>query len=224
MTFTKRAAPVIATYSLNGSSLTRVRQYKYLGVTFTHNLSWSAHIDQTCSKALKKLGYLRRTMQKAPKDTKLLMYKTLVRPIIDYGATVWSPHNQNNIIKLEAVQKKAVRFIFRRYDRYFSPSSALPSLNLTLLSVRRDVESLKFLHNIINMFYRTSNTVCLSFAKPSSTRNFHELNLFPFYARTNTFKYSFFPRTIEVWNSLPGCLRSLPISEFESALYEKQRV
>lgn len=54
--------------------------------------------------------------------TKLLMYVTLVRLIIDCAATVWSPHNQSNIIKLQAVQNEAVRFIFQWHDRYPPPS------------------------------------------------------------------------------------------------------
>ena len=125
-----------------------------------------------------------------------------------------------HILRLEAVQKKAVCFIFRRYDRYFSPSSALHEIQLEPLSARRDVESLKILHNIINNSYRISNTAFLSFAKPSSTRNFHELNLATLFARTDTFKYSFFPRTIELWNSVPGRIRSLALNEYVSFLVE----
>lgn len=167
-------------------------------------MSWSKHIDYVCNKALKKLGYLRRTLPNSPKDTKLLLYKSLIRPVLDYAAVVWNPYKQFEINMLEAVQKKAVRFICHRYDRDFSPSSTLLSLNLTTLSVRRHTESLKFLHCVVNSSVRLSANHYINFAPLSSTRSHHELNLIPYFAHANLFKFSFFPRSIEAWNSLPG--------------------
>lgn len=93
-------------------------------------MSWSKHIDHITAKALKKVGYLRRTVRDAPKETKLVMYKTLIRPILKYASNVWNPYKQCEIDQIESVQRKAVRFIFRRYDFHFSPSSAISSLNL----------------------------------------------------------------------------------------------
>lgn len=62
LSFTNKLVLSDFNYSFNGLSLLRVYQYKYLGVLFTPNLSWSLHIDYITSKALKKLGYLRRTL------------------------------------------------------------------------------------------------------------------------------------------------------------------
>lgn len=214
MSFTNRSVLSDFNYSFNGLSLQRVYQYKYLGVLFTHNLSWSHHIDYITAKALKKLGYLRRTLSAAPSDTKLAVYKTLIRPVLEYASPVWNPYNQCEIKQIESVQRKAIRFIFRRYDSAFSPTSALPSLNLSLLSSRRNIESLKLFHSIIYSSCKLSKDLYLTCSRPSSTRHYHPLNMTPFYARTNTFKFSFFPRTVELWNNLPGDIRSLPLNEF----------
>lgn len=38
--------------------LERVQHYKYLGVWITDNLSWEKHIEYTCCKARRHLGYI----------------------------------------------------------------------------------------------------------------------------------------------------------------------
>lgn len=108
-------------YSFNDLMLQRVSDYKYLGVIFTTDLSWSKHINLVCTKSLKKLGYLRRTLGSSPQETKLLMYKTLIRPVLHYTSIVWCPYKKEEIKQIESVQKKAIRFICRRYDRNFKP-------------------------------------------------------------------------------------------------------
>ena len=79
----------------------KVSEAKYLGVTIKSNLEWDKHIDSTCAKASKLLGFLRRNIKIAPKVTKELGYKALVGPILDYCSCVWGPYTQKNIDKLE---------------------------------------------------------------------------------------------------------------------------
>lgn len=218
MSFTHKRSLSNFTYSSADINLQRVSEYKYLGIIFTSNLSWSKHIEYICTKSLKKLGYLRRTLSQAPKDTKLLMYKTLIRPTLDYACTVWNPYRKGEINKIEAVQKKAIRFICRRYDCTFSPTTALVSLELTTLAARREIESLTFFHRIIHCSYRLSSNKYITYANPTQTRSNHTLNVSPYHPRTDTFKYSFFPRAIERWNSLPGHVRSLDLRAFPSKI------
>ena len=42
-------------------------------------------------------------------------YKGLVRPILEYGSSVWDPHNEGLIDDFEKVQKLAARFVTRNY-------------------------------------------------------------------------------------------------------------
>ena len=43
-------------------------------------------------------------------------YKTLVRPILEYGSTVWDPHCNGLNGELENVRKRAARFVTRNYS------------------------------------------------------------------------------------------------------------
>lgn len=218
MSFSRRPSPSLFTYTFHGQDLKRVTEFKYLGLHFSHDMSWSKHIDIICNKAFRRLGYLHRSLRKAPKDTKLMTYKTLIRPILDYGCIIWNPHKKSDIKKLESVQKKSVRFIFRNYSRDFSPSSHYTATGLTVLSSRRRLECMKFLHTLIHSERLVTLNNYLNFSPPSITRSSHNLNLIPFFCRTEMFKHSFFPLAIELWNSLPGSIRSLPMQEFLKAI------
>ena len=92
MQLTKKHNKIDASYTLEGTVLENVESIKYLGVTITSDLKWNSHIRNMCSKANRTLGFLRRNIFSCPQDVKEAAYKTLVRPILEYGSTVWDPH------------------------------------------------------------------------------------------------------------------------------------
>ena len=61
------------------------------------------------------------------KSTKYLgvTYKALVRPRLEYCASVWDPHTQNAIQKIEMVQRRAARYVLRQYHNISSVSDML---------------------------------------------------------------------------------------------------
>ena len=44
-----------------------------------------------------------------------MAYIALIRSILEYGASVWDPHFQSDINKLERIQRQSARFIARDY-------------------------------------------------------------------------------------------------------------
>ena len=42
-------------------------------------------------------------------------YKGMVRPILEYGSSVWDPHPDKLQEELEKVQNRAARFVTRNY-------------------------------------------------------------------------------------------------------------
>ena len=69
--------------------LEQVQSAKYLGLTITDNLDWGQHISEIACKANKSLDFLRRNLARAPRHTKEVAYKTLVRPQLEYAAPIW---------------------------------------------------------------------------------------------------------------------------------------
>ena len=78
--------------TLEGAVLENVDNIKYLGETITNDLKWT-HISNICTKANRTLGFLRRTLFSCPPpNVKEAAYKGMVRPILEYGSSVWDPH------------------------------------------------------------------------------------------------------------------------------------
>ena len=67
-------------YSLHNQTLENVQSAKYLGLTISDNMDWGKHISEISSKATKTLCFLCRKLAFAPRSTKEVAYKTLVRP------------------------------------------------------------------------------------------------------------------------------------------------
>ena len=61
------------------------------------------HISDISSKATKTLGSLRRSLAFAPRSTKEVAYKTLVRPKLEYAAPIWSLFCKTQIQQVEKV-------------------------------------------------------------------------------------------------------------------------
>ena len=90
MSFTRRLSPILFDYSLKDSSLTRVSIKKDLGILLTSNLDYHSHIEYVTCKSLKALGFIKRFSLDFKLSYSLKgIYCTLVRPIVEYGSTLW---------------------------------------------------------------------------------------------------------------------------------------
>ena len=108
---------IIISYTLEGTVLKNVERIKYLGVTITGDLKWNSHIRNVCTKAKRNFGFLRRNLFSCPQDVKEAAYKSLVRPNLQYGSSVWDPRCNGLNGELENLQKRAVRFVTRNDSR-----------------------------------------------------------------------------------------------------------
>ena len=70
---------ILFDYSLHNQTLENVQSAKYLGITISDTMDLGQHVSEISSKATKTLGFLRRNLDFAPRSTKEVAYKTLVR-------------------------------------------------------------------------------------------------------------------------------------------------
>ena len=78
----------------------RVDNFKYLGVVFDPQLTWSNHIDQLTSNVSKRIGIIQRIKYYLPSSTLNLLGDALVMPLFDYCSSVWSNMSMSNILIL----------------------------------------------------------------------------------------------------------------------------
>ena len=140
------------TFSLKGQGLEAVNTAKYLGVDLSNNLSWNNHIDRTAKKANSMLGFLRRNICINNRNTKAAAaaYKELVRPNLEYCASVWSPYTATGKQNIEMVQRRAARYATNRYHNTSSVTDMLQkNLDWESLESRRVKMQLTLLFKVI---------------------------------------------------------------------------
>ena len=65
-------------YQLNNTKLKHVDTNPYLGLLFSKDLSWTAHITKTAKKASSTLGFLRRNLSRRPVECRKTAYLAMV--------------------------------------------------------------------------------------------------------------------------------------------------
>ena len=111
-------------------------------------MDWGQHVSEISSKATKTLGFLRKNLAFAPRSTKEVAYKTLVRPKLEYAAPIWSLHSKLQINQIEKVQRTAACWTCRRWRNTSSVGKMLDALEWPSLEARRDQSSLLLFHKI----------------------------------------------------------------------------
>ena len=218
MYLSRSKTPVRSTYFLGSTALKEIASHPYLGITLSSDLRFNEHCDKVSKKAGKMLNFISRNFYHCTRDVKSKLYLSLVRPIMEYAVAAWDPYTQRNIIALEKVQRRAARFAVRDYSRGSSVSQMLTELQWPLLADRRKNHRLRFMFKAT----RGLNSIALSnytTITASTTRHKHNLHFDHHYARTDVYKYSFFPRTIPAWNALSkDLIESKSLAIFNSKL------
>ena len=98
-------------YYMNGQELEVVQEEKDLGILVSDNLKSSGQCLVAYKKANQALGMIKRTITYKHQTILLDLYKTLVRPYLEYCTPAWSPHYRKDIQLLEKVQHRFTRMI-----------------------------------------------------------------------------------------------------------------
>ena len=144
-----RPPPPLPPITLNSKYLSVVKKQRHLGVIFQHNLQWTSHIIQALAKAGKTLHMLRRLRSTISPEALVHLYKTYVRPILEYASIVTTPLSQTLMDKLERFRRRAARICLR--VPLFNPvnhSLLLHKLSLPSLFCRRKLKHILFIHSI----------------------------------------------------------------------------
>lgn len=217
MSFTKKASRIPTSYFLNNTSVELTTSYKYLGVNIQSDLSWHHHINVTLASANRSLGFLKHHLKHTPSHLRKLAYITLIRPKIEYASAIWDPDQDYIIKNIEALQNRAVGFIFSDYSRNTSVTSLKLHAQLEVLSCRRKIARLSLLHKLYH-----HKSLHEDFFRPPHAifpRRDHPFKIERFTCRTFQYARSFIPRTITEWNDLPSNIATVTdITEFQKLL------
>jgi hypothetical protein len=184
---------IYAKYQLHG--LESVTSANCVGLTFTNKLQWDQHIHNITNKASKTLGFLRRNLKIPSIRINEQTHFTLARPLVEYTSTVWDPYAQTDIHKVEAVQKRAARYVLINHRNRSSVSNIIQRLKWRPLEDRRKDTGLVMLYTIDRelVAINKENRLIPPDQKP---RQAHNRSFQIPCARIDTRNMSFFPRTV----------------------------
>ena len=182
----------------------------------SYDLSWSEQVNNVCKKAYWKLSVLRSVAQ-LNRSTLDILYKLIIRSIIDYGLMLYYfTLNLNDKKRLDTLQYRAAKI-----------TTGAPQLSSSLkLNIELGWETLhdraKFLgltlyHKIKIGATRPLARSCLPLTTQTITRSSGTFSYGPF--KNAYFTNSFFPFFSKQWHLLPNNLKNcLILDDFKNEL------
>ena len=174
-------------------------------MTFCSKLDWGSYVISITKTASKKIGALIHSIKFLSPEVALYLYKSTIRPCMEYCCHVWAGAPSCYLELLDKLQKWICRTV--------GPSLAA---SLEPLAHRQDVASL-------SLFYRCyfgrcstelAQLVPLPFSWGISTRyseRLHDFSINIPRCFKDVYVNSFFPHTVRLWNSLPIECRELSL-------------
>ena len=124
---------------IGGEKLKRVQTHKQLGILFTERMTFEEHIDENCSKAMKRLTALKKIGNKMPRKGRISVYLSFIRPIFEFGFQLYNGCTKIHLDKLEKVQRQSLLYATRAYKNT-SHKELLKETGVPLLESRRKVK------------------------------------------------------------------------------------
>ena len=189
-------------YMMKGHQLDVVTTEKDLGVFISSNLKVAEHCYDAYCKANRMLGLVQRTVKHRSPDLMVRLYKSLVRPHLEYCSPVWNPHYRKDKLLLERVQ--------HRFTRLFDDLKNLPysdrlnKLKLWSLEERRNHADLIEVFKMVQGLSSVPLQTYFQLADGRYTRG-HGWKLVKAHSACDARLYFFSVRVLNRWNSLPHC-------------------
>jgi hypothetical protein len=205
---------------LDGQHISEVTSHTHLGVELARNLRWNQHIHTISLNARRRLNAMIPLKFKLDRNSLEIMYRAFVLPTMEYAIVVWGGSYDSDILKLERIHVDGMRLVTGATARS-NIAKLYDDLLWQSIKDRRD-------QAMLTMIYKIKNDLAPSYLYhllPPEFREYVGYNLrnsqnilLPF-TRLESFRRSFFPFSIRLWNALPVDTRSsLSVSDFKVAL------
>ena len=179
------------------------------------DLKFSEHVLSQCAKGNRMVNLIRRNFGKGlEKESFCILYKAIVRPILEYGSCVWSPYQMGNIKKIEQVQRRATRIV--RGTRNMQYEERLKYYGLPTLEYRRLRKDMVTVYKILTQ--EGDGNGLIDIVGETRTRG-HTKKMAKQGCKGDIRKHVFSNRVVTPWNSLPQHIVNLSsLNQFKEEL------
>ncbi len=191
-------------YILEEHELEYVDKESDLGLIIDDKLKFENHIESKINKANKIMGLIMRLFSFLDKDMFSKLFKSMVRPHLEFSHPTWYPITKKLKIQIENVQRRASKKVEGLTN--LSYEERLEYLKLPCLLYRRIRGDVIEVYKMLHHKYDDELEIPLNLHKSTkATRGTHKLSKTKFHK--NTRKYFFKNRVVNVWNRLPDDIK-----------------
>ena len=187
-------------YKLGDSELKKSVMEKDLGVVVDSGMKFSSQCSAAVKNANATLGIIRRHIKSRKQNIIIKLYKTLVRPKLEYCVQAWCPYLRKDIDNIERVQHRATKLIGECAG--LSYKDRLHRVGLTTLEKRRLRGDLLQVFKLIKGIDNIDYNKFFQLVDNSRTRG-HRFKIVKVRSRLDIRNKFFSQRVINSWNMLP---------------------
>ena len=209
-----------------GKIIKSVKSQKHLGLILDSKLDFNQHLKEKIGKANIGILMLRKLYRYLPRNALLNIYKSFIRPHLDYCDIIYHKPCCDDIAmqnlfcldaqhpnvlftdKIESVQYNAALAI-TGCIRGTSKEKIYNELGIESLYNRRTFHRLLYFYKIMNNLL----PVYLKNEIPQAVPNLHDTRQHRgtwIATRTNKYNYSFFPHSVNAWGNLSNLIKASP--------------
>ena len=196
---------------LHNQEIKEISHHKHLGVTLSSNLRWNAHLEDIVSKCTKKLDIMRALKFKLDRKSLEIIFFSFILPVIDYGDVLYAGTYDSDLCKLDRLQVDAMRIVTGATEKS-NINLLFKECGWQRLDSRRETHVLCLMYKIVNGL--SPSYLCDILQDINSLETGYNLrregNIRVPFARTESYKRSFFLHGIQIWNNTNVNIRNLP--------------
>ena len=206
---------------MNNVMIKQVVIHKHLGLTLTTNLNWNEHIHQSIKKTNMLIGKIWTLNKHIPRMALEDIYLAYIRPVLEYGCTIYDNCSVALLQRLEHTQRRAALACTRAYS-HTKHENLLAELGWNKLEHRRSYLKLTTMYKIVHGNAPRYLQQLLPPA-PNFGYNLRNQNMIPLIrTRLVSFQQSYFPSVICDWNILDNEVKERPTANsFKRALIRR---
>ena len=171
--------------------INEVESYKHLGVILSNDCSWQKHLDYMEEKVWTRINIMRRLNYDIERKSLETIYKSFIRPLLEYADVIWDNCTHQNKNKLELIQLEAARISTGK--KVVSVANLYIETGWETLDARRNKQKLvlfyKMYHDLIPLYLSSLVPPLVQNASHYNLRNSNDTQTCAF--RTTLF-YNFF--------------------------------
>ena len=203
------------TYTMMGRPLKATESERDLGVIVDGQLNFHQQTAAVVSKANKVLGIVRKSFANLDMKSLPLLFKSLIRPHLEFSNCIWGPSSRGDQKLVERVQRRATKMVPELRAKPYSVRLRLLDLpSLTYRRLRGDMVVIyQILHHTMDL-----QEGLLPLSETRVTRG-HPFKLHKPQAVSRARRNFLSVRAVNSWNSLPYHVVSAPsVNAFKSRL------